>query len=212
MLRSIVLSLCFVSSTEALSQVPAKAISYLVSIDLNIYDPDYTSQTDSEDLVCVAEADVYYSDKKATTIYRLISKPIDYDLIIHSKLYDINSTDEYIFNQPAKSLLLVKDQVTKPRATGRKKTIAGYTCKEYTFINYQGIGIMVWVSTKLEKNICPLGNFSLQGTALEVSTSNGWHYLATDFSGGELNTDFFEIPKDYQMGSISIPNLIEESK
>jgi hypothetical protein len=179
------------------AQVPAKAISYTVRVDLAQLDPSFDEGSGSQRFFDF-EVDAYYTSTRLRTIVRKIGKHGDNGVTIRQRLYDIASVDEYNIDPQTNYLLLKKDQNVKPRATGKQKTILGYTCKEMSFTDYRGIAITVWVTDKLAKNICPVGNYSLKGTALEVTTSNGLHYVATDFAEGVLDSQFFDIPQGYQ--------------
>lgn len=194
---------CMITAV-GMAQIPAKAISYQLEVDLEIFAPDYVDETESDDLTCLLEVDLYYTSKNVRTIVRPITMPSDYNLIIRQRLYETNAADEYNVDHKNKYVLLRKGQQVKLNATKRKKEILGYVCSEFSFTDYRGVDIVVWVAGKLPKNICPAGNFSLKGTALEVITSNGLHYLATDFSRGELSNGFFDVPSGYQQEVVDL--------
>jgi GLPGLI family protein len=201
MTRSIVLLVFILTATTyAEAQLKAKAISYTLDIDLGKFDPHNSDQVDDPELKF--ETDVYYSDDKVRTVNRIIKRPEGYDLTLRQRLYDQLSNDEYNVEYENKSMVLKEDHAYKPKATGKKKTILNYPCKEFTVKDYMGRSITFWVTDKLGKNVCPWGNFSLKGTALEVTTSNGLHFLATDFSEGELAAGFFDIPTDFKSDKI----------
>jgi GLPGLI family protein len=197
-MRQVVFVFLFaVGSFTLHAQINAKAISYKVQVDMDMLDPAF-NEGDGAQRFFDFEVDAYYTDSRLRTIVRKIGKHGDNGLTIRQRLYDINSTDEYNIDPQTQFILLKKDQVVKPKATGKQKDILGYRCKEMTFVDYRGITMTVWVTDKLPKNICPLGNFSLKGTALEASTSNGLHYTATDLAEGVLESAFFDIPQGYQ--------------
>jgi GLPGLI family protein len=179
------------------AQIQARAISYTVRVDLAQLDPSFDESNGNQRFFDF-EVDAYYTDAKLRTIVRKIGKHADNGVTIRQRLYDIASVDEYNIDPQNNYLLLKKDQVVKPKATGKQKSIMGYACKEMTFTDYRGIVITVWVTDKLPKNICPVGNYSLKGTALEINTSNGLHYTATDFAEGVLDAQFFDVPQGFQ--------------
>jgi GLPGLI family protein len=195
-------------SAEATAQLKAKAISYAVEADLTKFAPEAAEELVQK--VCTYEVDAYYTDEKLRTMVRPVSTP--YDLTIRQRLYDRNSKDEYNIDHANQFMLLKKDQSFAITSTTNQKNILGYACKEYTFKDYRGIQFSVWVTDKLPKNICPAGNFSLKGTALEVTSSNGLHYLATDFAEGQLDGNFFDLPKDYQQDISTPPPTSKKSK
>jgi hypothetical protein len=190
------------------AQLSAKAISYAVEIDLTKFNPEAAGSL--ADKTCVYEVDAYYTDKEVKTMVRNIKRPIEISL--RQRQYEIATQDEYNIDHDNKFILVKKGQDFKPKSTGGKKTILGYACKEYSFKDYRGIQFSVWVTDKLPKNICPAGNFSLDGTALEVTASNGLHYLATDVAGGQLESDFFKMPSGYEQEVMPPPADVKKSK
>jgi hypothetical protein len=197
-----------VAAMNTIAQVKARAISYTVEADLTKFAPEAAEELTQK--VCTYEVDAYYTDDKLRTMVRPISTP--YDLTIRQRFYDRNSKDEYNIDHTNKFMLLKKDQSFAVSPTGNQKTILGYSCKEYAFTDYRNIQFTVWVTDKLPKNVCPAGNFSLMGTALEVTSSNGLHYVATDLAEGELDANFFAIPSDYQQDVFSPPPTSKKSK
>ena len=185
-------------------QIRAKAISYEVQIDLDIFDPDYANQTDAENKVSLFEVDVYYTDKMVKTFSRAIDVPEDYDLLIAQRFYAIDSKDEYQIIAKDSYILHKRNQVTKLRKTGQTKKLLGYQCREYVFADHRGVQFNVWVADGIQRNLCPAGNFGLKGTALEVTASNGIHYLATDFAEGELPNGFFGLPQGFKTETIDL--------
>jgi hypothetical protein len=194
------------------AQVKAKAISYHVEIDLKVFAPGYAEESQADSVPCVFEVDTYYTSEKLRTRPRTIRRPPDYDLTIRQRMYDIASKDEYNIDPVNNYLLIKKNQVVKTKATGKQKNILGYNCKEYTFTDHRNVGITAWVTDKLQKNICPVGNYSLKGTALEIITSNGLHYTATDFAEGEVPASFFDMPKNLQEEVIDLSAPVKKSK
>lgn len=190
---------------SASGQIKAKAIAYAVEVDLQAFDPVYYELTDSEDPVVTLEVDVYYTNKHAKAIVRTLSKPIDYDHQFHSRYSDLTSQNRYSIDHENRLLLLTKPEAVHPTATGRSKKILGYRCKEYFFKSAAGTGLQVCVTKKIRENICPLGNFLLEGAVLEAITSNGLYYKATDFSEGVLAADFFELPESYKVIPVNTP-------
>jgi hypothetical protein len=189
-----------VLSLTGKAQLKAKAISYAVEIDLTQFSPQEAEELTGKK--CTYEVDVYYTDQTVKTMVRNILQPME--IMLRQRQYEIASVDEYNIDHANKFILLKKDQRFKPLATGNKKTILGYECREYTLKDYRGVNVNVWVTDKLPKNICPAGNFSVKGTVLELTASNGLHYLATDFAEGELDPNFFQLPADYQQ-EVSLP-------
>ena len=184
-------------------QIKAKAISYNVTVDLNLF-----AGEDAEELsqkTCTFEVDAYYTPEKLKTMVRVLSRPAEYEMTIRQRLYEIKTKDEYNIDNDSKYMILKKDQNFKPAATGKQKTILGYVCKEYTLTDYRGVNITLWATDKLPVNVCPAGNYSIKGTALEVILSNGLHYVATDQAEGQLDANFFDVPKDYQQEVIPAP-------
>jgi hypothetical protein len=190
------------------AQLSAKAISYTVEIDLTKFNPEAANGLSEKK--CTYEVDAYFTDVAMKTIVRNIKRPVEISL--RQRQYDIASRDEYNIDHENRFVLVKKDQDFKPKSTGGKKNILNYACKEYTFKDYRGVQFTVWVTDKLAKNICPAGNFSLNGTALEVTTSNGLHYMVTDFAAGQLDANFFQIPADYQQEVVMPPADAKKSK
>jgi GLPGLI family protein len=185
------------------AQIEAKAISYNLTVDLTKF-----AGSDAEELAqktCTFEVDAYYTSDKLKTMVRVISRPADYEMGIRQRLYDLKSKDEYNIDHDSKYMIIKKDQNFKLTPTGNQKTILGYPCKEFTLTDYRKVGITVWVTDKLQANVCPAGNYSLKGTALEVVMSNGLHYVATDFAEGILDANFFDLPKLYQEEVVPAP-------
>jgi hypothetical protein len=182
------------------AQLKAKAISYAVEIDLNQFNPQAAEEL--EETTCTYEVDLYYTDEVAKTIVRNILQPVE--ITLRQRQYQIMSTDEYNVDHENRFILVKKEQQFKPASTGKKKSILGYECREYTLKDYRGVQFSIWVTDKLPRNICPAGNFSLKGTALELTASNGLHFLATDFAEGQLDPNFFQLPADYQQ-EVSLP-------
>jgi hypothetical protein len=207
----LLLFLVFVSFSVS-AQTKAKAISYRVEIDLKIFAPGYAEESQADSVPCIFEVDTYYTPEKLRTRPRTIRRPPDYELTIRQRLYDIASKDEYNIDPINNYLLIKRNQVVKTKATGKQKSILGYNCKEYTFTDHRNVGFNVWVTDKLPKNICPVGNFSLKGTALEVITSNGLHYTATDFAEGEVPASFFDVPKGLQEEVVDLATAGKSAK
>jgi hypothetical protein len=182
------------------AQLKANAISYTLEADMaKLWGGEVEEGT-----VAKYEVDTYYSADKVRTVVRNIKNEVG--LTIMERLYDQNSRDEYNINHNEHRILLKKDQAFSPKATGQQKTILGYPCKEYTFKNYANVTFSLWVTEKLGKNVCPGGNFSVKGTALEIIGSNGLHFVAVDASGsGEVNASFFNPPDGYQQEVINPP-------
>lgn len=189
-------------------QDKAKAISYAVEIDLTRFNPE--AAEDLDEPICTYEVDAYFTDQKIKTMVRNMKRPVE--ITIRQRQYDAGTKDEYNIDHDNKFILVKKDQDFKPAQTKNKKTILGYECREYTFTDYRGIQFSVWVTDKLAKNVCPVGNFSLKGTALEVTASNGIHYLATDFAEGQLDPGFFQLPAGYEQEIIMPPASTKKTK
>jgi hypothetical protein len=186
------------------AQIKAKAISYKVVIDLSAFAPNYIEDAAADTVKCIFEVDAYYTAEKMRTRVRTVRRPKDYELGIRQRYYLIDSKDEYNIDPNNNYILLKKNQEVKLKGTGKQKNILGYNCKEYTFTDHRNIQFSVWVTDKLQKNICPTGNYSLKGTALQIDTSNGLHYIATDLAEGELNADFFDIPQNFQKEELDL--------
>lgn len=197
---------CFVclSFQGAIAQLKAKAISYTLDVELAKFDKDAAEQLGPK--VLRFETDVYYTADKVRTFNRPIERPPEYELTFRQRMYDQATYDEYNVGWEEQFVLLKKDHRYKPKATGKSKTILGYACKEYTLVDYQGRTISCWVTDKLGKNVCPWGNLSLKGTALEVTMSSGVHFLATDFAEGEVRSDFFDVPTNFKTETRPFPD------
>lgn len=188
------------SSFSLQAQLKANAISYTLVADMT----KLRGGEVEPGTIAKYEVDAYYSADKVRTVVRNIKN--DVGLTIMERLYDQNSRDEYNINHNEHHILLKKDQAFSPKATGQQKTILGYPCKEYTFKNYTNVTFSLWVTDKLGKNVCPGGNFSVKGTALEVIGSNGLHFVAVDTGGsGELDASFFNPPAGYEQEVINPP-------
>src|SRR5262245_3017542 len=115
------------------AQIRANAISYTLEADMaKLWGGEVEEGT-----VEKYEVDAYYSADKVRTIVRNVKN--DVGLTIMERLYDQTSRDEYNINHSEHHIILKKDQAFAPKATGKQKTILGYTCKEYTFKNYANI-------------------------------------------------------------------------
>jgi hypothetical protein len=199
---------CFTAS----AQQKAKAIAYTLTIDLEAYDPVYYEMTEADDVTLTLGVDVYYSESKLKTISRVMVQPVDYQYSEPQLLYNLRSEEEYLIDREKKSIVVKKEIVRAPKFTGRKKIILGFKCREYRVWLDGDVQVLAYVTSKLKRNICPFGNLSLNGTVLEMITSNGLYYAATDFSEGELAPDFFELPAGYQMKNVTNPDAAVQSK
>ena len=197
-----ILFLFITGATYVQAQLKANAISYSLEVDIRKFDA--ANGKELADPIIKFECDAYYTADKVRTINRQIKKIENYDLTFRQRLYDQNSQDEYNLDHDNKFMLIKEGHAYKPKATGNKKTILNYACKEYTVTDYQGRQLSFWVTDQIGKNVCPWGNFSLKGTALEVTTSFGIHFLATDVATGELDAHFFDIP-DYKSDKVPFP-------
>lgn len=182
---------------SAFSQIQAKAISYSLEVDMKGLDPSF-DESDGGQRLYKFEVDTYYNERMLRTIVRKVGTHSEPGLTIRQRLYDLNSHDQMDIDHDQQFILSKKDQRVDLKKTGNVRDILGYKCREYVFTDYRGVRVNVWVADKTQRNVCPLGNFTLPGTALEVVTSNGLHYTATDFSEGLLDNDFFDPPKGYQ--------------
>ena len=198
-----VIAWVWVAMVPVYAQVKAKAISYNLTVDLTKFAGSFAEELAQK--TCTFEVDAYYTTDKLKTIVRVISRPADYEMGIRQRLYNLKSKDEYNIDHESKYMMLKKDQNFKLTPTGNQKTILGYPCKEFTLTDYRKVGITVWVTDKLQANVCPAGNYSLKGTALEVVMSNGLHYVATDFAEGTLEANFFDLPQLYQEEVVPAP-------
>jgi|GEM_PF-3355726 len=205
MFRTTVLTVALVSLASVLfGQIQAKAISYQVEIDLNVFAPDYADETETEDLICRFEVDTYFTAEQLRTVVRTNYTPSDFALTLRQRAYQLQSRDEINIDLTNESVIIRKNQKVDIKSTGKTKSIMGYSCKEYTFQDFRGIAFSVWVTDKLQKNVFPAGNFGLKGTVLEATTSNGVHYLATDMATGVLDNNFFEIPAGYEQEVVDL--------
>jgi GLPGLI family protein len=198
------------SMLSCFSQIKAKAISYNLTVDLTKFAGTDAAEELSQK-TCTFEIDAYYTSDKLKTIVRIVSRPADYEMGIRQRLYDLKSKDEYNIDHDNTYMMIKKDQNFKATPTGKQKMILGYSCKEYMLTDYRKVNITVWVTDKLQFNVCPAGNYSLKGTALEVELSNGLHYVATDFAEGIVDANFFDPPKNYQEEVVPAP-AIQKSK
>lgn len=206
----IVFSFCFCYAASD-AQIRAKAISYSLEVDLAVLDPSF-DEDDGGQRYYQFEVDAYYTPQKLRTVVRKVGKHADSGVTIRQRLYDLDSQDEYNIDSEQEYILFKKNQTVKAKATGKQKDILGFRCREIFFTDYRGVGISIWITDKLDKNICPLGNYSLKGTALEITTANGLHYVATDLAEGELRPDFFEIPQGYQQEVVLVSEPDKKSR
>jgi len=199
-LRSLVVVALLLMNFSLQAQIKANAISYTLEADI----AKLWNGEAEEGTVSLYEVDTYYSADKVRTVVRNIKNEVG--LTIMERLYNQASKDEYNINHSEQHTFLKKDQDFKPKATGKQKTILGFSCKEYTVKNYANITFSIWVTDKLGKNVCPAGNFSIKGTALEIIGSNGLHFTAVDAGGsGVLDNNFFTPPAAYQEEVINPP-------
>ncbi|MBL7856202.1 MAG: hypothetical protein JNM57_00820 [Cyclobacteriaceae bacterium] len=203
-MRTTIVCLLFIISIQVNAQIAAKAIAYAVEVDLEKFNPNVKGE--DFDKICRYEIDAYYTTDKLRTQVRNIFRPEEFELTIRQRLYTLASNDEYNIDHENEAVLFKKGHVYNPKATGKEKKILNYVCKEYTFKDFRNVQISVWVTDKLPKNICPAGNFNLKGAALEILTSNGMHFVATDFEAGELPDDFFNLPTGYAVEEIPAPS------
>jgi hypothetical protein len=186
----------------ATAQTKAKAISYSVDIYLEIYDPVYYAHTQSEDLVCHFEIDAYYTADRVRTIVRKLTAPIDYSVNFMPLLYDIKSADQHQIDHDNRMVITGKGNSLALNPTKNRKEILGYKCREYYFADSDGMYFSFWITEKPGDNICPIGNFSLRGTVLELIASNGVHCRATDMTEGEVENNFFDLPDGYAQQTV----------
>ncbi|HEY3406112.1 MAG TPA: hypothetical protein VGK59_22150 [Ohtaekwangia sp.] len=205
MIQRIFIFLFCCSAISTYAQLPANAISYSLTVDLKKFDGEAAQELDDTELLY--ETDLYYTADKVRTVTRVVKRPDDYELTFRQRLYDQNSTDEYNIEYPNRTMVMKEKHVYKPKSTGKTKKILNYTCKEYQVVDFRGNTITFWVTDKLGKNVCPWGNFSLKGTALEIIASNGLHFKATDFAAGELEADFFNVPQGFETQKIPFPEV-----
>lgn len=182
------------------AQLQAKAIAYSLTVDLIRFDKEASKEVEQKELLF--ETDTYYTADKVRTINRTIKTPEEYQLSFRQRLYDQQTTDQYDVSFDDKYMLWKQGFAYKPKSTGKTKTILNYSCKEYKLTDNRGVVISFWVTDKLGKNVSPWGNFSLKGTALEIEASNGITFKATDFASGEVASNFFDIPVDFQVDKI----------
>jgi len=211
MIRLLLIGVVLLNGPAVHAQLRAKAISYKVQVDMAALDPSFEGG-EGKVRYYDFEADAYYSDQMVRTIVRKVGKHGDGGPNIRQRLYDLKTLDQYDIDHDQRYVLLKKNQVVAPKPTGNSKDIMGYRCREMAFSDYRGVRITVWVTSKLPRNICPLGNYSLDGTALEITTSNGLHFVATDFAEGELNPGFFDVPKGYQEEVLTVSDNDKKSK
>src|SRR5688572_14051639 len=146
--------------TATYAQLPAKAISYTLEVDLKKFDPEAAEEISNADLLY--ESDLYYTADKVRTVNRVIKRPGEYELSFRQRLYDQSSADEYNIEYDNKILVIKEKHIYKPKSSGKTKKILNYTCKEYSVVDFRGITVTFWVTDKLGKNVCPWGNFSLK--------------------------------------------------
>jgi hypothetical protein len=203
---------CFTFCVAASAQTKAKAIAYTLTVDLDIFDPVYYEMTESEDVTLVLEVDTYFTNSKLKTVIHPITEPIDYNFPGLPLQYDLKGSGYYLIDNEKKITVQKSSNPMSQRATRRKKMIAGFKCKEYFFETTDGIRMLVYISEKLANNISPMANFPIKGTALEIITSNGLHYEAVDFSQGEVASDFFDLPPDYQLDSLPLAPINQQPR
>jgi GLPGLI family protein len=202
-LSILVLVTCLFSGTCNSQDINASAISYTATVDLSQFDPVYYDLTDADTTDVYFEVDLYYSNGNVRSIIRINSRPADYEPHFNEVLYNPGGQVETLVDHTRKKIFRVVDvqsPIIKLKAT---KKILGYQCRGYITLDYKGEKVIAFVTKKLPTNISPLGNMNLPGTALEVITANGFHYVATDFSQGKLPSTFFSLPTDYQIETIS---------
>jgi GLPGLI family protein len=195
---------CLCVCHPILAQTKAKAISYQVTLALGYYDPLYYWQTDADTTVIYMEVDLYYDAGNRKTVSRILEQPEDFQLPLLELYYKTESPGEFLIDNANRFVFNIATVYSSVKSTGAKKTILGYKCKGYTFTDFQGINVFAYVAAKLPANICPWGNFNLEGTVLEMYTSNGYHYEATDMRSGQLPAGFFELPP-WPVKSIATP-------
>lgn len=181
-----------------------------MQVDLTKFDTEAAEELNVSELLY--ETDVYYTADNVRTVNRVIQRPSDYELSFRSRLYQQASTDEYNVEYDNKVLVRKEKHVYTPKSTGKTKVILNYKCREFSVVDFRGITIVFWVTDKLGKNVCPWGNFSLKGTALEVTTSNGLHFTATDVASGEVDNNFFTVPEGFQTQTIPFPQPVVKKK
>lgn len=206
--RVLLIFILMVAGKETFAQIQAKAISYKLTVDLTRFDKEAAAELNEKELLF--ESDVYYTEDKVRSIYRIVKTPDEYQLSFRQRIYNQQSADEYNIDFENRYMVLKEAHIYKPKSTGKTKKILNYVCKEYTLTDYRGLLISFWVTDKLGKNVCPWGNFSLKGTALEIVASNGVTFTATDFSAGELVATFFDIPADFQVDKVPFPKATKK--
>ena len=199
-----ILAVTFLFPRQGISQyIQSQAISYAATLDLSVFDPVYYELTDSDTTDVYFEVDVYFTSDNVKTITRVRAKPSDYEALFTEVLYNPASVSEAFVDDGDKKILHVQNVATQIMKLREKKKILGYRCRAYLVVDYRGVRAVAFVAKKLSRNISPFANMNLPGTALEIVTSNGFHYLATDFSQGKLPPTFFSLPTDYQIKTIS---------
>jgi Domain of unknown function (DUF4412) len=203
--KKVVFFICVAFAIPAQGQqlLKAKAIFYQVDVDIRKFDPQNGKQL--TDPIIKFETDAYYTDTNVRTFNRKVKTVEGYDLMLRQRLYDQTSTNEYNIDHDNKFMVLKEAHVYQPKSTGNQKTILGYNCKEYTVTDFQGRQLSFWVTDKLGKNVSPWGNFQIKGTALEITSSFGMHFVAAEFAEGNVDPHFFDVPADYQMDKIPFP-------
>jgi GLPGLI family protein len=209
MYRIFFLLIALAPGSIVFAQVKAKAISYQVEGDLRIFAPDAVENI--QDPVCKFEVDAYYTGTHVKTMVRTLYVPKEFPVNLRQRFYETQTKDEYNLDHENKFMLLKKDQNFKLKSTGKKKTILGYACKEFTFQDYRKVNFSIWVTEALGTNVCPAGNFSVKGTVLELTASNGFHYTAVDFAEGVVDETFFVLPTGYTQ-EISNPPAATNTK
>lgn len=202
-MKSLLTLALFLIGIQVNAQIKAKAISYTLEVNLDQFSPNVKGEDFEK--ICRFEVDAYYTAEKLRTQVRNIFRPEEFELTIRERMYPLISNDEYNIDHVNKVILLKKGHVYTPKPTGKQKKILNFDCKEYTFKDFRDIQITLWVTDKLAKNICPAGNYAVKGTALEIITSNGLHFVATDFAEGELSADFFDVPAGYEIEEVPAP-------
>jgi GLPGLI family protein len=193
----------FVGS-HSLAQSNTNAISYQVTLELGYYDPLYYWQTDADTAAIFMEVDLYYDHDNCKTVSRIMKQPEDFQLPTLQLQYETKSAEEFLIDEANRIIFNIKNTWASFKPTGSKKTILGYKCRGYTFTDFQGVKVFVYVASKLPANISPWGNVDLKGTVLEMYTSNGYHYVATDMGSGQTPAGFFNLPP-WPIKTISIP-------
>lgn len=183
--------------------IDAKAISYTASLDLATFDPVYYEMTDADTTDVYFEVDMYYTPCIVKTVHRIQVKPSDFDVNFAEAVYDPAGTDEIFVNEGLKKVSHIPRVESRAMKLKARKKILGHQCRAYLVRDFKGNKVVAFVAGDLQKNISPIGNLNLPGTALELITADGFHYMATEFSQGELSPSFFSLPTDYQTEIIS---------